>query len=70
MDSDNLQNGPSTGVHSNARCLEGYMGYPPGPDWMYLIGSYVLRCAGCHDNGDHVLYGAPRHISECRSWKP
>eukprot|EP00965_Chrysotila_dentata_P259511 6213586-Pleurochrysis_carterae.AAC.4 len=38
------------------------LGYPTQPDRMYPIGSYVLRGAGCHDNGDHVLCGAPRHI--------
>eukprot|EP00965_Chrysotila_dentata_P103864 3429830-Pleurochrysis_carterae.AAC.1 len=44
--------------------MEGYMGYPPRPDWMYPIGSYVQRGAGCHDNGDHDLYEAPRHTLE------
>eukprot|EP00965_Chrysotila_dentata_P160298 5293191-Pleurochrysis_carterae.AAC.1 len=42
--------------------MEGYVGYPPRPDRMCPIGSYVLGSAGCHDNGYHVLYGAPRHI--------
>eukprot|EP00965_Chrysotila_dentata_P073242 2419679-Pleurochrysis_carterae.AAC.1 len=44
--------------------MEGYMGYLPRPDRVYPIGSCVLRGAGCHDNGDHGLYGAPRHIKE------
>eukprot|EP00965_Chrysotila_dentata_P187635 6172261-Pleurochrysis_carterae.AAC.1 len=34
--------------------MEGYLKYPPRPDWMYAIGSYISRGAGCHDNGDHV----------------
>eukprot|EP00965_Chrysotila_dentata_P118344 3911880-Pleurochrysis_carterae.AAC.1 len=42
--------------------MEGYMGYPPRPDHMHPIGSYILRGAGCHDNGNHVEYGTPRHI--------
>eukprot|EP00965_Chrysotila_dentata_P139032 4598040-Pleurochrysis_carterae.AAC.2 len=36
----------------------------PRPDRMQPIGSYVSRGAGCHDNGDLVLYGAPLHIKE------
>eukprot|EP00965_Chrysotila_dentata_P180397 5955456-Pleurochrysis_carterae.AAC.7 len=40
--------------------MEGYALYPPRPDRMYPIGS--VRGAGCHDNGDHDLYGAPPHI--------
>eukprot|EP00965_Chrysotila_dentata_P161461 5332506-Pleurochrysis_carterae.AAC.3 len=39
-----------------------YLGYPPRPDRMNPIGSYVLRGAGCHDNEHHVLHGASRHI--------
>eukprot|EP00965_Chrysotila_dentata_P038106 1266450-Pleurochrysis_carterae.AAC.1 len=31
----------------------GIYGISPRPDRMYPIESYVLRGAGCHDNGDH-----------------
>eukprot|EP00965_Chrysotila_dentata_P200851 6180214-Pleurochrysis_carterae.AAC.2 len=38
------------------------MGYSPRSDRVYPISSYALRGAGCHDSGDHLFYGAPRHI--------
>eukprot|EP00965_Chrysotila_dentata_P250865 6209698-Pleurochrysis_carterae.AAC.1 len=31
------------------------MGYLPRSDRIYPTGSSVLRGAGCHDNGDHVV---------------
>eukprot|EP00965_Chrysotila_dentata_P135452 4478531-Pleurochrysis_carterae.AAC.2 len=37
-------------------------GYPPRPDRMNPIGSYVLRGDGCQECEDQDLYGAPRHI--------
>eukprot|EP00965_Chrysotila_dentata_P255810 6212347-Pleurochrysis_carterae.AAC.3 len=37
--------------------MEGYVGYPPRPDRMHPIGSYVLRGAGCHECEDHDQYG-------------
>eukprot|EP00965_Chrysotila_dentata_P084278 2783164-Pleurochrysis_carterae.AAC.3 len=51
------------GAYQRSTLIEGYMGHPPPrPDRMYPIGSYVLRGAGYHDSGDHVQYGASRHI--------
>eukprot|EP00965_Chrysotila_dentata_P193046 6175509-Pleurochrysis_carterae.AAC.1 len=41
-------------------------GYPPRPDRMHPIGSYVLRRAGCHECEDHNLYGL-RAMLECSS---
>eukprot|EP00965_Chrysotila_dentata_P079862 2633770-Pleurochrysis_carterae.AAC.1 len=38
--------------------MEEYVGYPPRPDRMYPLGSYVLRGAGCRGCEDPVLYGA------------
>eukprot|EP00965_Chrysotila_dentata_P245718 6206731-Pleurochrysis_carterae.AAC.2 len=45
--------------------VEGYVGYPPRPNRMYPICSYVFHGAGCHDNGDHDSDGSPRrHVKE------
>eukprot|EP00965_Chrysotila_dentata_P057638 1911161-Pleurochrysis_carterae.AAC.1 len=35
--------------------MEGDVEYLQRPDRMFSIGSYVLRCNGCQDNGDHDL---------------
>eukprot|EP00965_Chrysotila_dentata_P090533 2987183-Pleurochrysis_carterae.AAC.1 len=58
------------GMHSDIRCWRDIWDIPRDPmHRMYPIGSYALRGAGCHDNGDHVLYGL-RAISGCRNWRP
>eukprot|EP00965_Chrysotila_dentata_P031573 1053085-Pleurochrysis_carterae.AAC.1 len=49
-----------TAIHADG----GIHGISPRSDRIYPIGSYVLRGAGCQNTGDHVSYGAPRHISE------
>eukprot|EP00965_Chrysotila_dentata_P169541 5597143-Pleurochrysis_carterae.AAC.1 len=49
--------------------MEGYVGYPPRLDRMYSIGSCVVRGAGWHDNGDHVVHMGLRAISGCRRWR-
>eukprot|EP00965_Chrysotila_dentata_P233866 6199844-Pleurochrysis_carterae.AAC.7 len=35
---------------------EGYVEYPPWPDRMHPIGSYVIRGAGCHGCEDHPWF--------------